>query len=414
MVGLAGCYPGVPEALIPYDFKNDPNGDGSLATARPVTWWQGSAVIAGGISIDATNWQLVQSYLGSDIVGENLPPTSEVDVFALGQLESGEQLSVSVDSLVQSLMRLTPLAQADMARNAAAQSLMLVDAQSQIVGWPAAAPVSVDHAGDYFLVVQSVVPSDYTLKVMRTRGEPAPAPHRGVLLLKFDGATGLNATFVGTNGTLIRVTDLPAFDLDIARPDFAGQSQRFRRTVRDLIEYVYADWNVRVTLDETEVQPAGHHDLIVFSTPDPNDLGLGSPSMQLLGTEPTIDVEDCGNQVGIVFIQSFDQAQYVDFNSYAAMWASVAAHEYGHALGLWHVRQDSDSLMTPLLSAPGDGRWVKTLRTAEKSEAEQQSPIDLVENPDAYLSRVLGRRDPAERAAIIERARQFSPELPDP
>lgn len=411
----AGClYPGLPEMLRTYDFHADPDGDGSLATARPVAWWNDEAVVAGGLALDPANLLLIQSYLGSQIVGQNLTPASEVDVFALGWLDAGDQISVSVDSLVQALVNFTPLAQADIVRNAAAASLMLVDADSQIVGWPAAAPIAVDQAGEFWLVVQSIVPSDYTLHIRRLRNQPAPPSRRGVLLLRFDGAEDLNTTFVTNNGKLIPVTDLPPFDLDQARPDFAGQSQRFKNMLRELIEYVYARWDVLVTLDPAEAEAVGHYDTIVFTTPSPNELGFDSTDAQMLGTEPTLDVEDRSGQVGIVFIAAFKQGQYLDFNSYAAFWASVAAHEYGHALGLWHVRQDSECLMVPEAGGPGEPRRIRNLVAAQRKEAGNIPVIYLVQNPDRYLSRVLGRRDPEQVSAVVDRARLIFPELPSP
>ncbi len=412
-VALAGCpFPGVSEMLTPYDLEHDPDGDGTLATARPLTWHGDTTSASGGISVDPANMMAIQSYLGGQIIGNNVPPPSEVDTFALGPLEAGDQISADVSSLVQQVVNLTPLAQAEMVRNVAGQALILVDADSNMIGYPGAEPITVEHAGDYYLVVQSFVPGDYDFTVTRKHNQPPMPTRRGVCLLQFGGGSDLDATFLGDQADLIHVSDLPPFELSQARPDFAEQTERFEQCIRQFIEYIYADYDVLVTLDADEAKAAGHYDMVVFTTPSPDDLGFTDSDWQTLGVEPTIDVEDRTNQVGIIFIASFEESRYLDFNSYAALWASVAAHEYGHAIGLWHVRQDSESLMTPSIGGVHHARELRQLKAAEKQEARVRPVIRLIQDPDIYLPRVLGRRDPAEAAAIRERTRQMLPGLP--
>jgi hypothetical protein len=408
-----GCpYAGLPEALTPYDLQNDPDGDGSLETARPVRWEGNTAKVAGGISVDAGNLLAIRAFLGSEVIGLNMPPPSEVDVFALGVMDRGDQLSVSVASLVQQMVDLTPFAQAEIVRNAAAQSVFLVDADSQIVGFPAAAPVLVDATGEYFLVVQSFVPCDYVFTIQRLVNHPPRPPRRGVLLLQFGGSDS-DVTFLDPKGRLLKVRDLPPFLLEEARPDFVGQTQRFQETLRKFVESIYADYDVLVTLDLQEAQAGGYYDTLVFTTPSATDLGFSEANAHTLGVEPTIDVEDQGPQVGIVFIQAYELSRYLDFNSYAAFWATVAAHEYGHAVGLWHVTQESGCLMAPSIGGPNESRRLKLPVVAEKRESHGRPRIRLVQNPDRYLSRVLGRRDPDRAEAVREAARALLPNFID-
>jgi hypothetical protein len=408
---LCGCpYEGLPEAFTPYDLQTDPDGDGSIESARPVAWEGDSARVAGGISVDPANMMAIQSFLGSEIIGLNMPPPSEVDVFALGTLQAGDQISVSVTSLVQQIVNLTPLAQAEIIRNTAAQSVFLVDAGAEIVGYPAAAPVSVDASGDYFLVVQSFVPGDYVFDIQRLPGQPPRPPRRGILLLQFGGSDS-DITFMDPKGSLLQIRDLPPFNLEEARPDFIGQTVRFEEAVRQFVEAIYADYDVRVTLDPAEAEAAGHYDTMVFTTPSATDLGFSQSKAQTLGVEPTIDVEDQGSQVGIVFIQAYEESRYLDFNSYAAFWSSVTAHEYGHAVGLWHVSQESRCLMTPSLGGIGESRRLKMLIPAEKEEARSAPAIALIQNPDRYLARVLGRRSASDAESVREAAKARLPEF---
>jgi hypothetical protein len=407
-----GCaYPGIPEALTPYDLKTDPDGDGSLETARPVAWVNDTAVAAGGISIDPANLMSVRAYLGGEIVGANMPPAGEVDVFALGHLDAGDQVGVSVTSLMQQIVNLTPLAATDMVRNVAAQSVLMVDADREIVGYPAGAPIPIDRPGDYFLVVESIVPGDYKFDIRRTRGGPAPPSRRGVLLLEFGGSDS-DLTFMDRSGKIVNVSDLPPFSLEEDRPDFAGQTQRFQRTVRQFIEYIYADYDVLVTLDpaEAEAVAPGRYDTVVFTMPTPSELGFSDGDSQTLGIEPTIDVENLGGQVGIIFIHSYEPSRAMDFNTYAAFWSTVAAHEYGHSVGLWHVRQESGSLMTPTIGGAGEGRRLKLPATAVKGEDNTPAVLELIENPDRYLSRIIGRRASAEADRVRAGLTQLFPE----
>ncbi|HOJ73874.1 MAG TPA: hypothetical protein PK458_12535 [Phycisphaerae bacterium] len=412
LVAMVACgcpYAGLPEALTPYDLENDPDGDGSLETARPLQWVSDQAKAVGGISIDPGNLLAIQSFLGSEIIGLNMPPASEVDVFALGPLEAGDQIRVSAESLVQQIVNLTPLARSEMIRNTTSQAVFLVDASREIVGYPVAAPVTIDRPDDYFIVVQSFVPGDYVLTVQRLRDAPPRPPRRGVLLLQFEGSDS-DVTFL-EDGHLITVRDLPPFDLEEARPDFVGQSARFQETLRQFVESIFADYDVLVTLDAAEAEAAGHYDTLVFTVPSPSDLGFSESGSRTLGIEPTIDVEDQGNQLGIVFIQAYEESRYLDFNSYAAFWSTVAAHEYGHAVGLWHVEQGSGCLMGPSLGGLAEPRRLKPLRSATKAEAHGRPSLQLVQNPDRYLARVLGRRDPERAEAVRQAARALLPDF---
>jgi hypothetical protein len=288
--------------------------------------------------------------------------------------------------------------------------LCLVDANSEIVGYPGAAPVVVDVGGDYFLVVQSFVPGDYVLDIQRVRDQAPPPPRRGMLLLQFGGSDS-DITFVDPRGALVQVRDLPPFSLELARPDFVGQTARFEETLCRFVEAIYADYDVQVTLDRAEAEAAGHYDTMVFTTPSATDLGFSQSQNHTLGVEPSIDVEDRSSTIGIVFIQAYEESRYLDFNSYAAFWSSVAAHEYGHAVGLWHVAQESGCLMAPSLGGIGEPRRLKPLIPAEKEEANTAPAIALIQNPDRYLSRVLGRRSAGEAASVRQAARALLPEF---
>jgi hypothetical protein len=199
-------------------------------------------------------------------------------------------------------------------------------------------------------------------------------------------------------GDVVIVNRLPPFDLEEARPDLPGQTERFKQLVRDFVEYIYADYEVLVTTDPAEAEAAGHHDTVVFTSATGKDVDL---EFEVAGIEPAIDAEDQQQQIGIIFIQAGIARRLADdFNALCARWANVAAHEYGHAIGLFHVKHQSEGLMAYChLAVGGCKRQLESLTRAPRLDG---SPL-LVQNPDAYLSRIFGRRDPEEAAAIRER-----------
>jgi len=399
----AGCY-GLSEMLTPYDLVTDGDGDGSLETATPVTWRGDKAMVDGGISIDQATVAYMLSFLpGTTMVGNFLPPPSEVDVYGLGRLDAGDEISVGYYSLLERVASMTPMGQTEAGQTGLKIAFALVNERSEVVGYPAAGPVYVGEAGEYFIVVQTGIedarlPFDYRLAIGRRRGVAEPGSRAGVLLLQFDGGEDLNVTFPGsTLNSVLRVDSLPPFVLEEARPDFPGQTERFKQLVRDMVEYVYADFDVTVTCELSEAEAAGHYDVLVFTSVRESEIGLDG---RALGIEPKLDVEDVDRQVGIIFVESNSERRLAsDFYAFCAYWATVAAHEYGHAVGLFHTQQEVEELMAPRICGVSDAcrRGLKAMARAPMVD----SPM-LIQNPALYLGRVLGFRDPAEAAAIRE------------
>jgi hypothetical protein len=405
---LAGCclFPGIPEALRFYDFQTDPDGDGTLATARPVVWSGDTAVVAGGIAFDPANIALIRSYLGQETIGNNMPPPDEADVFNLGTLEPNDRISVSVCSLVETLVDLVPAAPTALVENGSSKLVFLVDSHSEIVGYPAASPIAIDRAGDYYLVVESPVPADYKLTIRRSRNSPPVPPRRGVLLLLFGIDPNTDMTLLADMSSVVPVEELGPFNWDEFRPDLPGQDERFRQAMRQVVAYIYADYDVLVTLDPQEARTTGQLDAFIFAmrAPDSTDALAG-----VLGQDPTVDAENQLGQIGIAYVLSDNTTRYADFDTLCAVWGVVAAHEYGHSVGLWHVANESDDLMAPDINLETNGTILKRPGTAEMftPTGSRSTTLPLIQNADRYLSRVLGRRDPNTAAEIRRRTAEM-------
>jgi hypothetical protein len=405
---LAGCglFPGIPEALRFYDFQTDPDGDGTLATARPVVWNGDTAVVSGGIAFDPANINLIMSYLGRDIIGNNTPPADEADTFNLGPLGPNDRISVSVCSLVETIVDLVPVAPASLVENGSSKLVFLVDSHLEIVGYPAAGPITIDRADNYYLVVESPVPADYKLTIRRSSGSAPLAPRRGVLLLLFGIDPNTDTSFLDGMSSVVPIDELGPFNWDEFRPDLPGQDQRFRQTVRQIVEYIYADYDVLVTTDPQEANATGQLDAFIFAMRAP----AGSDAlMGVLGQEPTVDAENRLGQMGIAYVLSDNTTRYADFDTLVAVWGVVAAHEYGHSVGLWHVVNESGDLMAPDINLETNGVILKQPRAAEMITVtgSRSTTLPLIQDADRYLSRVLGRRDPNEAAEIRRRTAEM-------
>jgi hypothetical protein len=409
MLCTTGCWPGIVEMLQKYDFETDPNGDGTYETARFVPWIGNAAYADGAISLDDANIKYTQSYLpDTTVVGNFVPPPSEVDIFALGQLASGTEISIEYWSLAESIGLSTTAGSATGASIGLRLGFVLTDATGTIIGYPAAAAVPVPADGEYFIVVHTGTedmqfPFDYQMIIRRNTAAPTRAPRTGTLLLRFDGATDVDIAFPGDSmSDIVHIEELPAFDFDTARPDLAGQFGRFKRLVRALVEYVYAEYDIVVTLDPDRAAAMGHHDVLIFTSADASIVGL---STSPLGIEPGIDIEDTSQQIGIIFIDSGNDNRFAtDLYEYAAYWANVAAHEYGHGLGLIHSEQEHEGLMAPHIcgSSGACGRTIKSL-----IRAPLYGQTLLYQDPAIYLPHVVGYRNADDAQAIRERIQDF-------
>ncbi len=168
---------------------------------------------------------------------------------------------------------------------------------------------------------------DYTLAVRRSGGAvPAPVPQ--VLVLDFDGDPAVS---IG-GGTPVAV---PAFDASRISAKFAGQTDVIQQKILEDVRAAFDGLGVTVLASDEPGAEDASRSTIYF----------GTYNRDLLGLADSVDTYNGDlTQSAIVFTDTF--ALFSPLNpsvdEIAQVLANVAAHEAGHLLGLWHVRNVSD------------------------------------------------------------------------
>ena len=391
-----GCAPSsIIEVLSAAGPDRDPDGDGSLATARPLAFVNETAWVAAGIAVDESVPGLVRQMLGLQR-GNFAPARGEVDIFSLGELDAGDEIGVTLLSVAKPLGQL--LAGSDQSVVA-----MLLDADEAIVGFPEARGVTIENPGPYFIAIAPlVVGVPYDLIVGRRRDRPQPAPARQIVLLEFGGVTELDL-LVPVGLTPVHVGSVPAFDAAAMDASLASTDEIIKETMRQSVEAIYADYNVIAVTDRAVAEGLGPYATLVVTSAPATEV-LTASNVSTIGIEPRLDFENVDrSDVGLVFAGLLAVRPTILGGPHAIGVSAglVAAHELGHAMGLLHVEESSGGLMRPVVAVDAltaGELWPRLVR-ARLSEMR----VGIQDAP-AYLARVLGRRDPAEADAIRREA----------
>jgi hypothetical protein len=207
----------------------------------------------------------------------------------------------------------------------------------------------------------------YPLHVRRTAETSAAAPQPQTVWLNFGGAAGV---VVRGRESL----SLPQFDARRIGSAYAGADERIRTAIADAVALQYAAYGVVVLDSDRDERPHEPHSVIHFGGNHPTLLGLAD------GVDP---LNGRVAESAIVFTDRFAAyaASGLTPDELALAIGNVAAHELGHLLGLYHVRQPGHLMDIHV-----------TLWDLTEPRSLGAGPLD----PDVFP---VGRTDPAARLA---------------
>ncbi|MCK4658840.1 MAG: zinc-dependent metalloprotease [Phycisphaerae bacterium] len=267
------------------------------------------------------------------VIEQTLVRASDVHVYDLGAMESGDRFIASCENLPGN--QLDPM-------------IALFDTDGYRVFWNDDADLAggdydssindfIHHDSDHhYIAVTSTdyadTTGDYLLTIEVQRGAAFPQVAGQTLVIDLDGAA--NVIVAGTNWG--NFDPLDAGEID---PAFAGRTEELKAKILSVVQADYAPY-----------------DMTVLTTDDPTPTGsyttlfLGGDSDELFGIANSIDFYNADRQDdAIVFALAFGGLSN-DLDAMGQAIGNVISHEVGHILGLMHTT-DVTELMDTTASA---------------------------------------------------------------
>jgi Matrixin len=256
----------------------------------------------------------------------------DVDVFDLGPLRAGDRVVVDVATdrffvKLDSMIAVFDANQSLIAENDDRPSDL--DARIDHV-------IREDSESFYLVVAKSGLASrsarlgPYYVDITVGSGNDVPQPMSQVVLLDFDGGD--------PNAPILGVSVVPPFSASAIDRDFDGQDDVLKGLIADTFRLAFADFDVVVLTTDDVERPSEPFTTIFFG-------GFHPPGVEAFGISESVDSYNADPaDVGIIFSETFRSSVFSTPPSIDQMGVAIgniAAHEFGHLLGLNHVDDET-------------------------------------------------------------------------
>ncbi len=267
--------------------------------------------------------------LGATVFEGRIDQMGDVDVFSLGTLTRGDQITIDFIIEGSPLRPTVALFDAD-ERVIDIRSYPFVETGLHAMGM-VDQPVRRATQRHWLVVTHGANETTlgpYRLEVTIAPAESLPVPQRQTVLLDFRGGT-FDPPILGT-------TTVDPFSAAAISEQYAGRDDRLKQGIVEAITEDFAGLDVMIITSDAPLPPG----IETFTT-----ILLGSTNDAVLAAARGVDpynLDRCDD--GVIFTAAFSRNTFgftPELNRLALGIGQAASHEIGHLLGLRHVNDDA-------------------------------------------------------------------------
>ncbi|MCC7330017.1 MAG: VCBS repeat-containing protein [Gammaproteobacteria bacterium] len=313
------CGP-TPADLLPPTSEQEPNNE--IATAQQIDLSSGTVRLTG-----------------------TAPDSNDVDLFALGELQAGDRVTVTLSEAGTDAQ--VSIAIFRVQEDKEVGTLLGATTAGAAIGFGDIFQQVVHRTGQYQFGIErrfgNVEPGqNYDVTLLVEHGFPVPAAAKQIVMLQFGGGS-----FVAPDGNTVTVG---AFDGGAISPGLAASTPDLRNAISGTIGVNFRGYNVEILRSDQNPAPAGQPFASLFFGP----ILSGQDSLASDGLGVAAFGVDTFNQsksdVALVFSSFFTPAFFgldsLSVEQAGTALGNVGSHEVGHLLGLHHAFDATDIMNT--------------------------------------------------------------------